>query len=187
MKKLPLTLRQLFTHSVHNGLDNGKLDQHSIPTDLHNKFPVMADITISVNGITKLLQKLNPNKASGPDSMKPIVLKNLCKEIAPVLAVIFQKSLNTGQVPKDWTKACVTPIFKKGNKSDSINYPMLLTWEHTLTGPLVVFSQKGNGNVFVERALLSEKVHFLCEKGHFYACALIKRLLLKWHVLSCAF
>ena len=133
-RKLPLTLRQLFTHSVHDGLDNGKLDQHSIPTDLHNKFPVMADITISVSGITKHLQKLNPNKASGPDSVKPIVLKNLCivlknlcKEIAPDLAVIFQKSLNTGQVPKDWTKTCVTPIFKKGNKSDSINYPMILT------------------------------------------------------------
>ena len=32
--------------------------------------------------------------------MKPVVLKNLCNEIAPLLAVIFQKSLNTGQVPK---------------------------------------------------------------------------------------
>ena len=54
--------------------------------------------------------------------MKPVVLKNLCNEIAPLLAVIFQKSLKTGQVPKDWTKACVTLIFKKGNKNDLIYY-----------------------------------------------------------------
>ena len=71
---------------------------------------------------------MNQNKTSGPDSMKPVVLKNLCNEIAPLLAVIFQKSLNTGQVPKDWNKACVSPIFKKGNKSDPINYrPISLT------------------------------------------------------------
>ena len=88
----------------------------------------MADITVSVNGITKLLQKMNPNKASGPDSMKPVVLKNICNGIVPLLVVIFQKTLNTEQVPKDWTKACVTPIFKKGKKTDPINYrPISLT------------------------------------------------------------
>ena len=71
---------------------------------------------------------LNPSKASGPDSIKPIVLKNLSNEIALFLSVLFQKSLDSGQVPHDWTKACVTPIFKKGDRSDPINYrPISLT------------------------------------------------------------
>ena len=60
--------------------------------------------------------------------LKPTVLKNLSNEIALFLSVLFQKSLDSGQVPHDWTKACVTPIFKKGDKSDPINYrPISLT------------------------------------------------------------
>ena len=71
---------------------------------------------------------LNPSKASGPDFIKPIILKNLSNEIALFLTVLFQKSLDSGQVPHDWTKACITPIFKKGDKSDPINYrPISLT------------------------------------------------------------
>ena len=82
----------------------------------------MPEIAISVSGITKLLCNLNPRKASGPDSIKPIVLKNLSNEIALFRSVFFQKSLDSGQVPHDWTKACDNPIFKKGDKSDPINY-----------------------------------------------------------------
>ena len=88
----------------------------------------MPEITIAVPGIIKLLCNLNPSKASGPDSIKPIVLKNLSNEIALFLSVLFQKSLDSGRVPHDWTKACVTPICKKGDKSDPINYrPISLT------------------------------------------------------------
>ena len=79
-------------------------------------------------GIIKLLCNLNPSKASGPDSIKHIVLKNLSNEIALFLSVLFQKSLDSGQVPNDWTKACVTPIFEKRDRSDPINYrPISLT------------------------------------------------------------
>ena len=71
---------------------------------------------------------LNPSKASGPDSIKPIVLKNLSNKIALFLSVLYKKSLDSGQVLHDWTKTCVTPIFKKGDKSDPINYrPISLT------------------------------------------------------------
>ena len=67
----------------------------------------MFDILISANGIIKLLQNPNDYKAAGADSIKPVVLKNLSNEIAHFLAILFQKSLVTGQVRKDRTKACV--------------------------------------------------------------------------------
>ena len=94
-------------------MDNDKIGSHTVPPSLHSKYQPMPEITIYVPGIIKLLGNLNPSKASGLDSIKPIVLKNLSNEIALFLSVLFQKSLDSGQVPHDWTKACVTPIFKK--------------------------------------------------------------------------
>ena len=42
--------------------------------------------------------------------------------------MLFQKSISTGKIPTDWTKANVSPVFKKGSKSDPANYrPISLT------------------------------------------------------------
>ena len=88
----------------------------------------MPEIDINLNGIIKLLSNLQPDKAAGPDEKKPTVLMELRMEIAPVIKMIFEKSLATGKLPSDWTKANVTPIFKKDEKSDPSNYrPISLT------------------------------------------------------------
>ena len=64
------------------------------------KYPIMPDLLIDTNGILKLLANLKTDKASGPDDIKPIVLKELRNEISPMVRVIFEKSLETGQLPK---------------------------------------------------------------------------------------
>ena len=88
----------------------------------------MPQIQISVKGIAKLLKSLNPHKAAGPDQFKPIVLQTLHAELAPILQVIFQKSLDSGKLSHIWKEANVSPIFKKGDKSDPTNYrPISLT------------------------------------------------------------
>ena len=70
--------------------------------DMGQSFPTAPDLIISENGILKLLQKLNPNKAAGPDNIRPKVLKELAPNIAPILHVIFGVSLDTGVVPKSY-------------------------------------------------------------------------------------
>lgn len=91
-------------------------------------YPAMKDINIAVQGITKLLQNLNPSKASGPDELKPRLLKELASEISPILCIIFNKSLDTGETPNDWRTAHVSPIYKKGSKYNPENYrPISLT------------------------------------------------------------
>ena len=88
----------------------------------------MPQIEISLVGILKLLAGLDPSKAAGPDAIKPVVLRSLKDQVAPILQAIFQHSLHTGQIPSDWKKAIVTPLFKKGAKCDPGNCrPISLT------------------------------------------------------------
>jgi len=64
-------------------------------------------------------------KSMGPDGMHPRVLRELADVIAETLSIIFERFWRTGEVPKDWRKAIVTPIFKKGKKEDPENYRLV--------------------------------------------------------------
>ena len=86
-------------------------DKTSIPVPDGNPFPSMKNIQVTNEGITKLLQKLNPGKASGPYLLPARILKELAGELSLYLSAIFQRSFDTGTVPKDWRTANVTAIF----------------------------------------------------------------------------
>jgi len=57
----------------------------------------------------------------GSDGMHPQVLRELADIIAEPLSIIFERSWRR-EVPEDWRKANVTPVFKKGKKEDPGNY-----------------------------------------------------------------
>ena len=71
----------------------------------------------------KFLAGLNVKKASGPDNIPCKILKELAAELAPILTTIFQQSLETGQIPLDWTLAFVSLIFKKGEQKPPCELP----------------------------------------------------------------
>ncbi|KFP25663.1 hypothetical protein N325_02716, partial [Colius striatus] len=63
-----------------------------------------------------------------PDGMHPQVLRELPDVIAKPLSIIFEQSWRTGEVPEEWRKANVTPVFTKGRKDNPGNYkPISLT------------------------------------------------------------
>jgi len=68
------------------------------------------------------LSDLDAHKSMGPDGMYPRVLRELADVVSEPLSTIFERSWRTGEVPKDWRKANVTPIFKKEKKEDRGNY-----------------------------------------------------------------
>ena len=68
------------------------------------------------------------NKSPGSDEIHPKLLYELRLYITKPLAKLFNLSLKYGVVPEDWRNANVTPLFKKGSKSDVKNYrPASLT------------------------------------------------------------
>ena len=85
-------------------------------------------IEISEEEINKVLLCLNVNKASGPDGVCNIILKNIAKKISKPLSLIFNKSLCTGVFPDKWKLANVVPLHKKNDRSVASNYrPVSLT------------------------------------------------------------
>ena len=59
----------------------------------------------------KLLQNLKPGKAAGPDKLKPLLLRELREEIAPIIQIIFDRSLKdreaAGRLDEGKCHACL--------------------------------------------------------------------------------
>jgi hypothetical protein len=89
---------------------------------ISGQYPSADELDITENGLLKLLTSINPNKAAGPDNIKPKLLKELATETAPILTILFWKSFDTGEVPSDWRNANVSQVFKKGKKYKAENY-----------------------------------------------------------------
>lgn len=78
--------------------------------------------------VLKILQNLQTNKSPGLDQIHPRVLKELAEILAHPLTLIFKQSVDSGELPRSWLDAVITPIFKKGNKTLPENYrPVSLT------------------------------------------------------------
>ena len=86
----------------------------------------MPPINVTVAGVEKLLNKLNPYKVTGPDNLQPRILRELSCQIAPVLCNIFKVSLRTSTVPDDWKLAKVTPIHKNRPAMRACSYCVLV-------------------------------------------------------------
>ena len=75
------------------------LSRGSVVVSFLTKGPVPTLLCQTSLGIQKLLANLKPHTATGPDLIPPTVLKELSHEISPILEIIFNMSLQTGQVP----------------------------------------------------------------------------------------
>ena len=123
----------------------------------------MSNISITPQGVAKLLKGINPNKAMGPDEIHPKILKELATELSEILCHFFQQSLDTGNIPLDWKQANICPLFKKNDRSLPSNYrPVSLTCicckllEHIVCSNLMQFFEGNN--------ILSDRQHAFRQK-----------------------
>ena len=121
-----------------------KEDTNNVPSPSGQPYQPMEEITVTEHGVRKLLLKINPQKACGPDMTSARILKDLAVELAPLLTAIYQKSFDCGEVSEDWRSANITPVFKKGDRFKACNYrPVSLTslcckiQEHIITSNIL--------------------------------------------------
>jgi hypothetical protein len=101
--------------------------QFNFSTHVEPDVPVFTNlnlyhITITYMDVINVLQKLDINKAYGPDGLATIIYKNCAHTLAPSLVLLFNLSLDLGILPADWKAANIVPVFKKGVKNDITNY-----------------------------------------------------------------
>ena len=70
------------------------------------------DIAIASLDVFIKISTLTNGKAPGNDNIIPEFLKEVVDEVCLPLAVIYNLSLRDGQVPLEWKRANVTPLFK---------------------------------------------------------------------------
>ncbi len=80
--------------------------------------PLLDNIEILQSDVYDTLMSLNTKKATGPDNIGNLFLKNCAPSISHVLTRIFNLSLSLGQFPDSWKIAHIVPIHKKGSVHD---------------------------------------------------------------------
>ncbi|KAI8485267.1 hypothetical protein Bbelb_370140 [Branchiostoma belcheri] len=84
---------------------------------------ILSNIKISARDVAKLIKDLDANKATGPDNIPVVVLKNLSPELSPILAKLFNRCLKLRCFPNFWKISSVCPVFKNtGERSSPSQY-----------------------------------------------------------------
>ena len=135
-------------------------DSNTVPTFTTGRddLTTLLCITVTPAIVFDKLQSLKSNKSPGPDEWPSVILRNCAELLCVPLAMLFNKSLETGLLPKDWKIWHITPIFKKGSKVKVNNYRLVC-----LTSVIIKLLES-----IVKDALLSHLYHYnlLSNKQH---------------------
>ena len=84
------------------------------------------NISVTPEMIKKVIMNLDSSKASGPDCVPMVVLKNCERELSYILAELLNKCLKESCFPDCWKVSSVFPVFKNvGERSAAKNYHLV--------------------------------------------------------------
>jgi hypothetical protein len=83
--------------------------------DISVSAPTEQEVALEI----RLLQR---NRAPGPDNLSPALFKEGGEPLNRVLCSLLKTIWETEEIPKDWCKSTIIPIYKKGEKSSCDNH-----------------------------------------------------------------
>ena len=106
--------------SKNSNLDDSGISLPVFPSRTNLK---LNNISITPKIVTKVKTNLDSSKASGPDCIPVVVLKNCELELAYILAELFNMCLKESSFPDCWKFSSVVPVFNNvGKRSTAKNY-----------------------------------------------------------------
>ena len=106
--------------SLNSNLDDSGMSLPVFPSRTNLK---LHSISVAPKMVRKVIMNLDLSKASGPDCVPVVVLKNCESELSYVLAELFNKCLKESCFPDCWKISSVVPVFKTvGERSTAKNY-----------------------------------------------------------------
>ena len=105
--------------------DNDLIDSSRLPKQIPH---TLSHVCFTPELVLKHIQQLKSKSSGSPDGLPASFFKSTGGSIAFPLSIIFNVSLQTGDLPDIWKLASVVPVFKKGSPGDPCNYrPISLT------------------------------------------------------------
>ena len=106
--------------SKNSNLDDSGISLPVFPSRTNLK---LHNISITLKMVKKVITNLDSSKASGPDCIPVVVVKNCEPELSNILAKLFNKFLKESCFPDCWKVSLVVPVFKNvGKRSTAKNY-----------------------------------------------------------------
>ena len=106
--------------SLNSNLDDSGVSLPVFPSRTNLK---LHNISVTPKMVRKVVMNLDLSKASGPDCIPVVVLKNCEPELSYILAELFSKCLKESCFPDRWKVLSVVPVFKNvGERSTAKNY-----------------------------------------------------------------
>ena len=106
--------------SKNSNLDDSGISLPVFPSGTNLK---LHNISVTPKMVKKVIMNLDLSKASGPDCIPVMVLKDCELGFSYILAELFNKYLKESCFPDCWKVSSVVPVFKNvGERSTSKNY-----------------------------------------------------------------
>ena len=106
--------------SKNSNLDDSGISLPGFPSRTNLK---LHNISITSKIVKKVITNLDSSKASGPDCLPVVVLKNCEPELSYIIAKLFNNCLKESCFPDCWKGSSVVPVFKTvRERSTAKNY-----------------------------------------------------------------
>ena len=117
------TLSGTNTHGDFNNSSEGSDETYDFPDVLRELANQILNSEITVEEIYLRVKDLKNGKACGMDTILNEFIKATFNKLKLLYVELFNRILNTGQIPEAWTIGKIMPIYKnKGDKGDFDNY-----------------------------------------------------------------